>query len=60
MKIKIGDIVYDSELCPIMLILSEEEKEWIKNMPGSKFCSYPDSDKYTTGVITDFMKIEEK
>lgn len=56
MKVKIGDKVYDSLKQPIMLILSNEEKDLIRNMPESlrKFCSYPEG--LTKEIIRDFMR----
>lgn len=44
MKVKIGNVIYDSEKEPIMLILTDNDKENIKNMhpEATKFCSYPD------------------
>lgn len=43
MKVKIGDIVYDSKDEPIMVILSPTEKRQIATMPPSqtKFLDYP-------------------
>jgi hypothetical protein len=44
MRVKIGHKIYDSNEEPILLILSDEDKENIAKMiPGAhKFCSYPD------------------
>jgi hypothetical protein len=44
MLVKIKNKIYDSNKEPIMLILSEEDKENIKNMESSckKYCSYPE------------------
>jgi len=47
MKVKVGDTVYDGNEQPVMVILSDEDKENLKNMPEdkSKYCSCPkDSD----------------
>ena len=43
MLVKIGDNIYDSNVEPIMLILSDIDKENIKNMHTDKhkFISYP-------------------
>jgi len=43
MKVKIGNTIYDSEEEPIMVILSQKDKENIKNMAPycTKYCSYP-------------------
>jgi len=44
MKVKVGDKVYDSNDTPIMVILSDEDKDNISNMApeGTKYCSFPD------------------
>ena len=43
MKVKINDKIYDSNETPIMLILTDEEKEHIANMDmdDTKYCSFP-------------------
>jgi hypothetical protein len=60
MKVKIGNKIYDSNDEPIMLIMSNDEKELINKMEDqgtlSKFCSYPDNDDYKPEMIEDFMK----
>ncbi len=59
MKVKIKDIIYDSELEPIMLIMDKTDKENISNMisTATKYCSYPeDSD---VDEIKNFMKIND-
>ena len=57
MKVKIGDTVYDAENEPIMIILSDKDKENIKNMTvdAKKYCSFPDS--INIDNIKKFMKI---
>lgn len=46
MKIKVGNKIYDGEEEPVMIILTDEEKqgviEQIANNPGNKYCQYPD------------------
>jgi len=44
MKVKIGDQVYDAEKQPIMLILSDIDKENISNMHSDtmKYCAFPE------------------
>ena len=56
MKVKIGDTIYDSEIEPIMVILTESDKKNIKNMlpEATKYCSYPD--EIPTDEIRQFMK----
>lgn len=44
MKVKIGDVVYDSESVPVMLVMTEFDKENISNMQreATKYASFPD------------------
>ena len=44
MKVKIGNIIYDSNDQPIMLILDENDRENISQMEekATKYCSFPD------------------
>ena len=60
MKIKIGDKTYDSNEVPILLILSQQDKDNIGLMPGEsyKYCSYPDDDRFTEEEIREFMGLE--
>jgi len=55
MKVKINNEYYDSNETPIMLILSEEDKNNISMMHenASKFCSYPAD--YDFNIIQDWM-----
>jgi len=61
MKVKIGDTIYDAEDQPIMVILSDKDKENISNMleANTKYCCYP-SVGHTEEEIDEFMKIEEE
>lgn len=48
MKVKIGNKIYDSENEPIMIIMTEKEKQalcknFIKTKKAKKFCEYPDT-----------------
>ena len=58
MKVKIGNIVYDSEIQPILLLLSDEDKKNISSMPdgNTRYCSYPDSQEFTEEQIDTWMK----
>lgn len=58
MKIKIGNKVYDGEKEPVMIILSNGEKEQIQNMHSdcTKYCVYPNSDYWKEN---DFEKIKQ-
>ena len=50
MKIKVGNRIYDGEKEPVMIILSDGEKEQITNMDPSakKYCVYPDTEEWTS------------
>jgi len=58
MYVKIGDKIYDSEYEPIMIILSEQEKNLIANMDSkaNRFCVYPDEEEWTRD---NYKKIKE-
>lgn len=45
MKVKIGDVVYDSKVQPIIIILEDYNKEDISNMEDGDYvyCEFPDS-----------------
>ena len=55
MEVKISSKIYSSDKQPIMLILSDAEKELIANMAveAHKFCVYPANSK--TEKIKQFM-----
>lgn len=44
MKVKIGEIWYDSDRQPLMIRLSAEEKSLVANMAGEEnnFCAFPE------------------
>ena len=56
MKVKIGDIIYDSEDQPIMLILGEDDKYNIETMREgeSKYVCLPEGGMLTKELF-DFM-----
>ena len=58
MLVKVGKNFFDSHDIPVMVILTDEEKELIANMApqAGKFCSYPDNG-YTPEEIKEFMKL---
>ena len=60
MKVKVKDVIYDGEEEPVMVILTDQDKENIKNMvPGAtKYCMYPEN--FKVEEIKEFMKTEEK
>jgi hypothetical protein len=45
MKVKVGNIFYNSSVEPVMIILSNQDKENIKNMSpeSTKYCAFPDT-----------------
>lgn len=45
MKVKVGNIIYDCEEEPVMVILNEQDKINIANMlpTATKYCVYPDT-----------------
>lgn len=59
MKVKIGQKIFDGKKEPIMIILTNWDKENIKNMaPGiKKYCVYPDS--ISPAKIKEFMNTED-
>lgn len=56
MIVKIGNKCYDSNQEPIMVILSNDDKELIGSMAPDafKYCSYPECG-YTEDEICEFM-----
>ena len=58
MYAKIGNKIHDSEYEPIMIILSEQEKELIANMDSeaNRFCVYPNEEEWTKD---NYKKIKE-
>jgi len=59
MIIKIGNTYYNSTQEPILLILTESEKEHISNMSkeNKKYCSFPDESNINK--IKEFMDVSE-
>ena len=59
MIVKIGNTYYKSTVEPILLILSESEKEHITNMSNDnkKYCSFPDESNIDR--IKEFMNVPE-
>lgn len=56
MKVRVGGLIFDSEETPIMIKLSDSEKEDIKNMreDDSKYCVFPE--EYPEECIREFME----
>ncbi len=62
MKVKVGDKIYDGENEPVMVILSEGEKEQIANMSpdATTYCIYPFTKEWTANnheKIKEWMNI---
>lgn len=57
MKVKVGDKIYDPENEPVMVILTEEDKENISNMSSdnSKYCAFPE-EGWSEEAISIWMK----
>lgn len=58
MKVKVRDRIYDGEEEPVMVILSEDEKEQIANMSSanSKYCVYPDKKEWIANNFEGIKK----
>ena len=58
MKVKIGDKIYNSDNEPIMIIISQKEKEQIANMhpDNLKYCVFPSIDKW---IKNDYKGIKQ-
>jgi hypothetical protein len=59
MKVKIGNIIYDANEQPIMIILTDTDKALITNMHEdcTKYCAAPDS--YTQEQLEEFMRTDK-
>lgn len=57
MKVKVGNMIYDGEYEPVMVILTDQDKENIKNMlpECASYCMYP-SEKHSVEEIRKWMK----
>ena len=58
MKVKVGNKIYDPEVEPIMIILSDQDKKNIANMlpECTKYFCYPDN--LSEEFINEFIKTE--
>jgi len=58
MKVKIGNVIYDSSEQPIMLQVNEFEREHISKLTEGqrKYCSYPPTG-YSPEYIDEFMEV---
>ena len=59
MKVKVGDKIYDGEVEPVMVILTDTDKENIANMLPEchKYCMYPNEVK-DEDTIYKWMEVE--
>ena len=59
MYVKVGSQVWDSKVCPIMVVLSDEDKNNIANMSpkDAKYLSYPET--MTEDEAREFMNLPE-
>ena len=57
MKVKIGDKIYDGAIEPVMVILTDDDKANISNMPPNnfKYLSYPEEEMTNEEALL-FMK----
>jgi len=42
MKVKVRNTVYNSEVEPVMVILTDKDKAEIENMMGDRYCGFPE------------------
>ncbi len=64
MKVKVGDKIFDSGEQPLMVILNQDERDQIRDMPpeGTKYCQYPDEEEWTKDhfkKIKKWMEVED-
>lgn len=60
MKVKVGNKIFDGNKEPVMVILSDEDKQNIANMApkANKYLCYPENGM-TEEEAKEFMKVEE-
>lgn len=51
MKVKVGDTIYDGDKEPVMVILSDTDKDNIAKMDSdnTKYCCFPNVPEWMTG-----------
>lgn len=49
MKVKVGNKIYDGDVEPVMVILTDADRKNIAAMSpdGTKYCCYPDEEQWT-------------
>ena len=64
MKVKIGNKIYDGETEPVMVILSDSDKQNIKNMLAecTKYACFPEglTEEFMTSWMKDIGDINEE
>jgi len=57
LKVKVGDKIYDGEKEPVMVVLSEADKQNIQNMAdGARcYCCIPKGQSWTNEQIREWM-----
>jgi len=58
MKVKIGNVVYDPNVQPLLFILSDQDKKNILAMlpNATKYCCYP-AEGWSESAIRQFMEV---
>lgn len=61
MKVKIGNRITDGTIQPVMVILSDQDKENIRNMApdATHYCAYP-AEKFGVEEIESWMRTGSK
>jgi hypothetical protein len=64
MKVKVGHKIHDGAKEPVMVILTEQDKENIRNMSerDTKYCEYPEEKCWTNNdyeMIKKWMNMED-
>ena len=59
MKVKIGEVIFDSAEIPILVIFDSNEIKHMQDMPSDNhlYCSFPDDSKDED--IDEFMNVDE-
>ena len=59
MKVKIGNVVYDSDITPIMVVLTDWDKKNISKLKGDKYCCFADGiDPGFMQTLADFRALQ--
>lgn len=57
MRVVIGGKVYDSDINPLMIVMSDFEKKLIREMDKDnyKLCCFPDTSNWTEGAMDKWL-----